>query len=82
MVNVVNNSSWELSDVLIATPMTLAHVLKMRQAFAPFDINPALIVLDEVDLLLEQDEVDKKVIEIIRKFATKGGPFAYENSKR
>lgn len=28
MANVVNNATWGLSDVLIATPMTLAHVLK------------------------------------------------------
>lgn len=28
MANVCNNASWALSDVLVATPMTLAHVLK------------------------------------------------------
>lgn len=30
MANVVNNASWSLSDVLVATPVTLAHVLKQR----------------------------------------------------
>ena len=78
MANVINNASWSLTDVLISTPMTLSHVLKARQAFAPYDIN----VVDEVDLLLDSEEIDKKVIEILKKFATKRGPFAAENQKR
>lgn len=79
MANVINNASWTLSDMLIASPMTLSHVLKARQHFAPYDINPQIVVLDEVDLLLEAEEVDKKVIEILKKFASKRGPFAEEN---
>jgi superfamily II DNA/RNA helicase len=82
MANVINNASWSLTDVLITTPMTLSHVLKARQAFAPYDINPAIVVIDEIDLLLDSDEIDKKVIEILKKFATKRGPFAAENQKR
>jgi len=79
MANVINNASWSLTDVLISTPMTLSHVLKARQAFAPYDINPAIVVIDEIDLLLDSEEIDKKVIEILKKFATKRGPFAAEN---
>lgn len=82
MANVINNASWSLTDVLIATPMTLSHILKARQSFAPYDINPAIVVIDEIDLLLDAEEVDKKVIEILKKFATKRGPFAEENKRR
>jgi hypothetical protein len=40
IANVINNSSWKLSDVLLATPVTLAHVLQKREKFEPYDINP------------------------------------------
>lgn len=82
MANVINNASWSLTDVLISTPMTLSHVLKARQSFAPYDINPAIVVIDEIDLLLDSEEIDKKVIEILKKFATKRGPFAAQNQNR
>jgi hypothetical protein len=52
MANVFNNASWALSDVLVATPMTLSHVLKTKQGYAPYDINPKIVVIDEIDLLL------------------------------
>lgn len=39
-------------------------------------------MIDEIDLLLDSEEIDKKVIEILKKFATKRGPFAVENQKR
>ena len=81
MSNVINNASWGLSDVLIGSPLTMAHVLKDRSQYAPFDINPRVIVIDECDLLLDS-ELEKKVVEIVHKFATKIGPFAEENKKR
>ena len=82
MANVVNNASWDLSDVLISSPMTLSHVLKMKQQYAPYEINPSIVVFDEIDLMLEIDEVEKKVLDILKKFATKRGAFAQENAKR
>ena len=82
MANVVNNTSWDLSDVLIATPMTLSHVLKKRQLYAPYDINPKIIVLDEVDLFLKDPDLFKLIMEIMKKFATKRSILADENAKR
>jgi len=52
IANVINNASWDISDVLFGTPVTLAHILQKRERYAPFDINPATIVVDEVDLML------------------------------
>jgi hypothetical protein len=49
MANVFNNASWSLSDVLIGTPYTMSLVAKTRQGYQPYDINPRIIVLDEVD---------------------------------
>jgi superfamily II DNA/RNA helicase len=76
MANVTNNATWDLSDVIVSTPMTLAHILKRKSQIAPFDINPSTVVLDEVDLLLGADEVNKKVVEVLKVFATKRGTFA------
>jgi DNA polymerase III gamma/tau subunit len=42
----------------------MAHVLKDRNAYAPYDINPRVIVIDECDLLLDSD-LEKKVVEVI-----------------
>ena len=64
MSNVINNASWNLSDILIGSPMTMAHVLKDRNSYAPYDINPRVIVIDECDALLDQD-LEKKVFEVI-----------------
>lgn len=64
MSNVINNANWNLSDILVASPMTMAHVLKDRNAYAPYDINPRVIVIDECDLLLDSD-LEKKVVEVI-----------------
>jgi hypothetical protein len=49
LANVINNASWSISDVLMSTPVTLAHVLQRKEKYAPFDINPRVIVLDELE---------------------------------
>jgi hypothetical protein len=49
LANVINNSNWTTSDVIMATPVSLAHVLQRRDKFSPFDMNPKVIVLDECD---------------------------------
>jgi hypothetical protein len=82
MSNVANNASWNLTDVLLSTPMTLNHILKKRQPYANFDVNPAIIVVDEIDLLLDSEATEKHIFDILRKFMSKRGPFASDNSKR
>ena len=76
LANVINNSSWSLSDIIIATPVTLAHVLQRRDKFAPFDMNPRVVVLDDCDQAVfdENDTTRKSLIFILRKFfATEAG---------
>ena len=83
MSNVINNSSWKTSDVLITSPLTLNHTLKRRQKFNPYGINPKFVIFDELDALLNEDPGIRKItIDILKKFATQIGTFKDENSKR
>ena len=52
MKNVLNNASWRLTDILLATPVVMTHILEKKEKFDPYDINPAVIVVDEFDELL------------------------------
>jgi hypothetical protein len=49
---VINNASWKLTDVLLATPVVMGHMLETKEKYDPYDINPAVIVIDEFDELL------------------------------
>lgn len=51
--NVINNSSWQLTDILFTTPVVISHILESKSKYAPFDINPKTIVIDEFDELLQ-----------------------------
>lgn len=81
MSNVINNASWKQSDVLISAPVTMTHILKTKKTYAPYDINPSIVVIDEADLLLDS-HLEKHVTDILRTFATQRGGFAKENKKR
>lgn len=50
--NVINNASWRLTDMLLATPVIMTHILDSKEKYDPYDINPAVIVVDEFDELL------------------------------
>ncbi len=51
--NVINNSSWQLTDILFTTPVVISHILESKSKYSPFDINPKTIVIDEFDELLQ-----------------------------
>jgi superfamily II DNA/RNA helicase len=51
--NVINNASWKITDILLATPAVMSHILDHKDKYDPYDINPALIVVDEFDELLQ-----------------------------
>ena len=70
IANVINNASWKLSDVLLATPITLTHVLQKREKYEPFDINPQIVIIDECDLLLQDETLRKSLLWLLRKFAS------------
>jgi hypothetical protein len=50
--NVVNNASWSLTDMLLVTPVVMSHIIDKKDKYDPYDINPAVIVIDEFDELL------------------------------
>ena len=52
-INVQNNASWDLSDIIIATPETLANTLRQRSKYDPENINPAVIIFDECQSFYE-----------------------------
>lgn len=68
--NMVNNASWRLTDILLATPVVLGHILDSKEKYDPYDINPALIVVDEFDELLQSEDLAKPMLRILRKFAS------------
>ena len=70
LANVANNSSWDNSDVLFSTPVTLAHILQKRDEYAPFNINPRTVVIDECETCYEdpEDKNLKHLTWILRKF--------------
>lgn len=51
MINVINNASWKSTDIILATPTVLCHIIEIKEKYDPYDINPKVIVLDEFDSL-------------------------------
>ena len=70
--NVANNCTWEHCDVLLSMPITLSHILDKREQCGPYEINPRVIVFDEVEQMMEGgDETSMKHLHhILRKFFT------------
>jgi len=68
--NVVNNASWKLTDILLTTPVVMSHILDSRDKYDPYDINPAVIVIDEFDELLQNPTYGSHLLKILRKFAS------------
>ena len=58
LVNVINNASWSISDILFSTPVILSHILEQKQKQgSPLDINPKTIIIDEFDELLSNQQL-------------------------
>lgn len=45
----VNNASWKITDMLLVTPVVMAHIIDKQDKCDPYDINPAIVVIDEFD---------------------------------
>ncbi|TNV86152.1 hypothetical protein FGO68_gene15481 [Halteria grandinella] len=84
--NVINNASWKLTDMLLVTPVVMSHILQSKEKYDPYDINPAVIVVDEFDELLQNPAYGQHMLTILRKFASfqtdKGNPLAEMNRLR
>jgi hypothetical protein len=83
---VINNASWKITDILLATPVVMSHILESKDKYDPYDINPAVIVVDEFDDLLQNPQIGNHMLKILRKYASfqtdKGNPLAELNRMR
>ena len=72
LTNIQNNASWDLSDIILSTPTTLSHTINKRAEYAPFNINPAVVIFDECDSFYEDpnDKRLKPLTNIIKTFFT------------
>jgi superfamily II DNA/RNA helicase len=68
--NVINNANWKLTDILIASPVVMNHILDHKDKFDPYDINPSVIVIDEFDEILSMPNLSSNLLAIMRKFAS------------
>lgn len=48
----------------------MSHILDSRDKYDPYDINPAVIVIDEFDELLQNPTYGSHLLKILRKFAS------------
>jgi len=72
LTNIQNNASWDLSDILLSTPTTLNHTIGTRAEYAPYNINPAVIIFDECESFYEDldDKRLKPLNNILKTFFT------------
>ena len=72
LTNIQNNASWHLSDVILSTPTTLSHTISKRSEYAPYNINPAVIIFDECETFYEDpdDKRLKPLTNILKTFFT------------
>jgi len=49
--NMAKTLDWRLLDVVISTPKTLNELLRHKIALGEMDLNPAVVYLDECDIL-------------------------------
>jgi len=79
----VNNSLWELNDLVFTTPAILKFLVDENDKYDSYDINPSVIAIDEFDLLLSNPGVAENMLAIVRKFSGNSDPlFGPLNSKR
>ena len=57
--NVVAGINWTNTDTFLSTPLILESMLKLKDRFDPFEVDPEFIVIDELDLLLGDSEMQK-----------------------
>ena len=77
-----------MSDIILSTPTTLSHTISKRAEYAPFDINPAVVIFDECETFYEDpdDKRLKPLTNILKTFFTqdvkKAHPDFIECNKR
>lgn len=59
--NVAKNVNWSLVDIFLSTPLLLEQILKFKDKYNPFEIDPKIIVFDESDLLLGDSTLQRGI---------------------
>ena len=70
LANVINNASWNITDVLFSTPVVMSHIIDSKQKYNPWDLNPRTIIIDEFDELLNNPQLSGHLMKILKKFAS------------
>ena len=53
---------------MLTTPMILKFLIDELDSYAPYDINPSIVAMDEFDLLFTNPGMEEAMIQIMRKF--------------
>ena len=80
--NLINGTDWASNDIMLLTPVLLSVILRDKDKYDPFDINPAVIAMDEFDHLFTNSGTEKTMLEILRKFAGREGNLRVQNLQR
>lgn len=70
LANVINNASWNITDVLFSTPVVMSHIIDSKQKYNPWDLNPKTIIIDEFDELMNNPQLSGHLMKILKKFAS------------
>lgn len=54
---------------MLATPLVMTHIIESKEKYDPYDINPAVVIIDEFDELLTNQQISLQLHKILRKFA-------------
>lgn len=67
--NIVAGINWNEIDILLSTPTILDSLMKIKEKYDPFNINPSMVVVDEADLLLSEQNIRKSTYSILKRFS-------------
>lgn len=42
---------------MLATPLVMTHIIESKEKYDPYDINPAVVIIDEFDELLTNQQI-------------------------
>lgn len=69
-------------DILLSTPIILDSLMRIKEKYDPFDINPRIVVVDEADLLLSEASIRKGTFGILTRFSENNKLLAEQNKDK
>lgn len=74
--------NWNDMDILLSTPIILDSLMRIKEKYDPFDINPRIVVVDEADLLLSEASIRKGTFGILTRFSENNKLLAEQNKDK